>query len=437
MPRQLHINLFIYGRGHHEAAWRHPLATRASLTDIDYYRALARRAEAGRLDSIFFADQLSLSASEVAHTPKGGLEPITTLAAVAGATEHIGLVATASTTYTEPFNLARQFASVDHISGGRAGWNIVTSWSEAAAANFGRTEPVSHGQRYELAEEYIQAVKALWDSWGSGALVDDPASGIYLDATRIRPANFQGRYYQVAGPLNIAQSPQGRPVLVQAGSSVPGRRFASRHAEAIFTAQPDLPSAQAFYSEIKQLVRENGRAPDQVVVLPGINPTIGATEADARRLWQELGDLTDIEVGLERLSQRFGGVDFHHLPLDRPLSVDDFPDPDTVQASRSRTEVYVRYVRQHHPTLRELLRFLAGGRGHFSPVGTPEQIADVIEHWFRSGAADGFNLMPQLLPAQLDIFVDEVLPLLRQRGVFRTEYEGRTLREHYGLAPLD
>jgi len=432
MTRQLHLNLFMHTRGHHEAAWRHPLASPLGLTDIRHYQDVAARAEAALFDSIFFADQLAL-AEDVAQAPRAWLEPVTVLAALATSTSRIGLIATASTTYTEPFNLARQFASIDHISNGRAAWNIVTSWLATAARNYGGTEQVSHADRYARGEEFMAVVKGLWDSWAEDAVVDDRLEGVYARADRIRPVNHRGDFYRVAGPLNLPRCPQGRPVLVQAGSSDTGRRFAARHAEAVFTAHMAKETAQAFYADLKRSAAAEGRRPEHVLILPGLSPTIGSTEAEARRLARETNDLTDPEVGRKRLSNRFGGYDFRDLPLDRPLVPEDFPNPDTVQAARSRTEVILNVVRRDKPTLRQLLGYLAGARGHYVMAGTAEQVADLIEDWFRGGAADGFNIMPPILPAQLDAFAAGVVPILQRRGLFRTEYTGATLREHYGL----
>lgn len=430
--RQLHLNLFIQSRGHHEASWRHPASSPLALTDIEYFRDLARRAEAGFFDSIFLADTLALM-DTVGQAASTWLEPITTLAAIAGSTNRIGLIATASTTYSEPFNLARQFGSLDHISGGRVGWNIVTSWLAAAARNYGGESLIGHDERYARGEEFVQVVKALWDSWADDAILDDRASGRYALPDRIRPINHEGKFYKVAGPLNMPRGPQGRPVFVQAGSSETGRRFAARHAEAVFTAQMEKQTAQEFYADLKTLAVAAGRPPEQVLILPGLSPVVGSTETEARRLAKDLNDLTDPEVGRKRLSGRFGGHDFSHLPLDKPLTPEDFPSPDTVQAARSRTEVIVGLVRRERFTLRQLLAYLAGARGHYTTAGTPEQIADLIENWFVEGAADGFNLMPPLLPSMLDVFIAEVVPVLQKRGLFRTGYEGTTLRDHFGL----
>jgi FMN-dependent oxidoreductase (nitrilotriacetate monooxygenase family) len=435
MTRQLHLNLFIQSRGHHEAAWNHPLAAADSITDVRYYARIAQRAEAGLFDSIFFADQLALS-DDAARSGRVWLEPVTLIASIAMATSRIGMVATASSSYTEPFNVARQFASIDHISGGRAAWNIVTSWLEPVARNYGQDAAAGLADRYAMAEDYVQVVKDLWDSWADDAVRDERGrdGGVWADPARIAAISHKGPYYSCAGPLNLPRSPQGRPVLVQAGASDAGRAFAARHAEAIFTAHLAKPRAQEFYADIKRRIAAAGRDPSQVLILPGINPTIAATEAEAQRIQRELNEAADPEIGRRTLSSRFGGHDFSALPLDRPLTPDDFPDPATVEASRSRAEMVHDIIRREPGmTLRRLLARLANARGHFTFAATPEQVADVIEDWFTDGAADGFNVMPPLFPGMLDAFIDGVIPILKQRGLFRTGYTGATLREHYGL----
>jgi FMN-dependent oxidoreductase (nitrilotriacetate monooxygenase family) len=430
---RMHINLFIQSRGHHEAAWRHPKSSRLPLTDIRYTAELAQKAEAGLFDSIFLADVLGLW-NDVESTPFNWLEPITALAAVAMATSRIGLIATCSTTYTEPYNLARQFASLDHISKGRVGWNIVTTWSPQAGANFGNIGQVGHADRYERAEEFMTVVKGLWDSWADDAVLDDRAGGRYADRTKVRTIDHKGPHYPVLGPLNMPRSPQGRPVFVQAGSSDTGKSFAARHAEAVFTAHLEKATAKAFYADLKGLIETEGRNPRQVLILPGFSPIIGSTEVEAERYAEELNELSDPEVGRHRLSQRFGGYDFSKLALDQPLSVADFPDPSKNEASRSRTEAVVALVARERPTLRQLLAKLAGARGHFTVAGSPEKIADLMQDWFEDGAADGFNLMPPVLPHQLDLFISEVVPLLQKRGLFREVYQGETLRSHFALS---
>ncbi|MDG1840071.1 MAG: LLM class flavin-dependent oxidoreductase [Dehalococcoidia bacterium] len=429
MSRELHLNLFINSRGHHEASWRHPDASDLALTDINYLQGLTQRAEEGLFDSIFLADQLAFRGGGASLS----LEPLTSLAALAVSTNNIGLIATASTTYTEPFNLARQFASLDHISNGRIGWNIVTSWSAPAARNYGYASQISHAERYARADEFMAVTRSLWDSWSDDAIIDDRANGKYLKQNSVREGGHEGTFYNVAGPLNVPRGPQGWPVLVQAGSSDTGRKFAAQHAEAVFTAHMEKSSAKAFYSDLKSLVKAEGRNEKQCLILPGLSPVIASTDAEAQQFRDDLNNLADPQEGLINLSARFGGTDFSHLPLDTPLSPDDFPDPSTVEAARSRTEVILGVVRNERPTMRQLLSKLAGARGHYVVSGTPEHIADLIEDWFIDGVADGINLMPPVLPKMLDVFIDEVVPLLQKKGIFRTEYQGNTLRDHYGL----
>lgn len=432
MPRQLHLNLFIHSRGHHEASWRHPASSPLQLTDIDYYVGLARKAESAHLDSLFLADVLN-APNDIDKTARVWLEPITTLSALAMTTERLGLIGTASTSYAEPFNLARQFASLDHISKGRAAWNIVTSFSAVASRNFGSSDRLTHAGRYDKGDEFVEVVKALWDSWGDDAIVDDRQAGLYVRQDRIRAINHEGRHYQVAGPLNLPRCPQGRPVLVQAGSSDTGRDFAAKHAEAVFTAHLEKSTAQAFYKDLKDRARDYGRRPDQILILPGISAMIASTEGEARRMEEALNALTDPEIGRKRLSDRFDGADLSHLPMDKVLRPEDLPDPARNEGSRSRTELIVSAVRREPLTLRQLLAKLAGARGHFVMAGTPEQVADVMIDWLDGGAADGFNVMPPLLPAMFDAFADEVVPILVSRGRFRAGYAGKTLRAHYGL----
>ena len=432
MKRQIHLNLFIYSRGHHEAAWRHAKAPGKLLTDIDYFVECAQKAEAAHMDSIFLADTLNLP-SDSDRTARLYLDPFTTLAAIAMATSRIGLIGTASTTHSEPFNLARMFASLDHISRGRAAWNIVTSFSIAGANNFGREGRLSHADRYDRAEEFVEVAKKLWDSWSDDAVIDDREAGLYYRREKVRPIDHHSTYYDVTGPLNVPRSPQGRPVLVQAGSSDTGKAFAAKHAEAVFTAHMTKETAQDFYKDLKSRVVTAGRSVDQCLVLPGISIIVADTETEAKRMEQELNEACDLETSLFRLAQRFDGYDFSHIPLDRQLSVEDFPDPAENQSSRGRTELIVGAVRREGLTMRQLLGKLAGARGHFVLAGTPEQVADTIEDWVDDGAADGFNVMPLLLPHMLDVFADEVIPILKRRGRVRNEYAGTTLRQHYGL----
>ncbi|GAA1277353.1 monooxygenase [Planotetraspora silvatica] len=426
MSRKLHLNAFLMGVGHHEAAWRHPRTDPLRLTDVRHFQNLAQIAERGRLDSVFFADGLALQ-GDVRHNALGGLEPLTLLSALAAVTDHVGLIATVSTTYNEPFHVARRFASLDHISGGRAGWNIVTSAGEAEAHNFGIERP-AHRDRYERAAEFLEVATRLWDSWEDDAVVGDRDAGIYADIAKIHQVDHAGAHFRVKGPLNIQRPPQGRPLLVQAGSSDDGRDFAARHAEAVFTAQQTLEEGQEFYADIKARAARYGRPPENVVILPGISPILGGTEREALRLEKELEDLIIPAYGVAQLSNILG-VDLSGHPLDEPLP----HVPVETEGQQSRLKLVTDLARREGLSLRELIARLAGGRGHRVLAGTPEQIADQIQEWFENGAADGFNIMPPVLPSGLEDFVDHVVPELQARGLFRHEYEGRTLRENYGL----
>ncbi|MEU6729905.1 LLM class flavin-dependent oxidoreductase [Nonomuraea wenchangensis] len=426
MTRKLHLNAFLMGVGHHEAAWRHPSTEPARLTDVRHYQELARIAERGTLDSVFLADGLALQ-GHVGHNALGGLEPLTLLAALAAVTDHVGLIATVSTTYNEPFHVARKFASLDHISGGRAGWNIVTSAGEAEARNFGVERP-AHAARYARAEEFLDVVLKLWDSWEDDAVVRDRVAGRYADTGKIHAIEHEGEHFAVRGPLNASRPPQGHPLLVQAGSSEDGKDFAAHYAEAVFTAQQTLEEGREFYADLKRRVAARGRSPEEVLVLPGISPIIGSTEREALLLEKELEELIVPAYGLAQLGQ-MTGIELTEDDLDREL-----PDvPVETEGAQSRRKLVVDLARRERLTVRRLLARLAGGRGHRVVAGTPEQIADEIQEWFEGGAADGFNVMPPILPHGLSDFVDYVVPELRARGLFRHAYEGRTLRENYGL----
>jgi FMN-dependent oxidoreductase (nitrilotriacetate monooxygenase family) len=428
--RQLALNLFIYPGGHHEAAWRHRNSPADRVLDIAYYQELAQRAEAYKFDAIFFADGPVL-ADNVRYAQRFRLEPITWLSAIAAATSRIGLIATASTTYSEPYSLARLFGSLDHISRGRAGWNIVTTSAPQAAQNFGLPEHPPHGERYERAREYLDVISRLWDSWEDDAVVNDPASGVFADTNKIHAINHVGKFFRVRGPLNIARSPQGRPVYVQAGSSEDGRAFAAQFAEAIFTAHQTLASAQEFYVDIKRQAANFGRRPDHIKILPGISPFIGSTQAEADHLQEEFNDLIQPEYSLAQLKQMIG-LDLTGFDLDGP-----FPrhliDATGARGVASRFKLVIDIVDRERPTIRQLVQRLAGARGHWVIAATPEKIADNMQAWFENGAADGFNVMPPWLPGGFDVFAEQVVPILRKRGLFRDEYAGRTLRDHFAL----
>jgi FMN-dependent oxidoreductase (nitrilotriacetate monooxygenase family) len=426
---QMHINLFLAGLGHHEAAWRLPGSRPNSLFELEHYRHAARVAEAGKLDSVFFADTLSTGVN-VKRNLMTAMEPTNLLAALAPATSRIGLIATASTSYNDPFNLARRFATIDHLSNGRAGWNIVTSASEAEARNFSLDHRADHADRYRRAAEFVEVTTALWDAWEDGALVGDKESGLFVDRERLHAIDHDGDFFRVAGPLGLPRSPQGRPVLVQAGSSEAGKDLAAEVAEAVFTAQRTLADGQAFYDDLKGRAARGGRDPDGVVILPGISPFIGSTEAGAKQVERDLLELVQTEYALAQLSRMLDreiGEDMLDQKLPR------LPGEDSVNGAKSRFSLVVDMARGENLTVRQVIGRLAGGRGHRTIVGTPEQVADDLQLWFENGAADGFNYMPPAIPDQLEVFVDQVVPILRERGLFRTEYEGTTLRDHYGL----
>ena len=431
MTRQLHLNAFLMNTGHHEASWRLPESDPYAHVDLAHYVRLARTAERGTFDSLFLADGPQLW-SNLAQRPAGALEPLTLLTALATATEHIGLIATASTSYNSPYNLARKFASLDIVSGGRAGWNIVTTAGAEAARNFGLDAEPAHAERYARAAEFLDVAQKLWDSWEDDAIVADKAAGVWGDDAKIHPPRHRGTYFQVEGALNVPRAPQGYPLLVQAGSSEDGKRFAARYAEAVFTAQQTIEDARAFYADLRARTAEAGRDPDHVKVLPGIVPVIGSTEAEARAAEQVLEDHIVHTHGVARLESLLQ-LEPGTLELDAPLPA-DLPSEDAVEGAKSRYTLVVELARRERLTVRQLIGRLGGGRGHLTFAGTPEQVADAIETWFTQGAADGFNIMPPVLPSGLDAFVDHVVPILREHGLLRTAYgPRRTLRERYGL----
>jgi FMN-dependent oxidoreductase (nitrilotriacetate monooxygenase family) len=428
--RELHLNAFLMGVGHHESAWRHPETDPAALGDATHFQNLAQIAERGTFDSVFLADGVQVM-GDIRHTAAGHFEPLTLLAAIAAVTSRIGLIATASTGFSEPYNLARWFSSLDHISGGRAGWNIVTSAGDRAAQNFNADRNAEHATRYQRATEFLEVTTALWDSWEDDAVIADKASGVYADPAKVHEIDHRGTFFRVRGPLNATRSPLGRPLLVQAGSSEDGKAFAAAHAEAVFTAQQTFDDGRAFYRDLKNRLSQHGRAQDSLKVLPGIVPVLGGTEAEAERLAAKLDELIIPVRAVRQLSDLID-VDLTGHPLDEPLP--PFPPVAHINGAKSRFELVRDLAERERLTLRQLLGRLGGGRGHQVVAGTPEQIADHIERWFTGGAADGFNVMPPLLPSGLTDFVEQVVPELRRRGLFRTEYTGTTLREHYGLA---
>jgi alkanesulfonate monooxygenase len=429
----MRLGLNIGANGAHAAGWRMPTARADAALDFALWRQVARAAEQAAIDFMFWADGIAVRHSARDEEQLSYLgridvpEPLTLIAALAGATERLGFVASASTTYNEPYHVARLFASLDHITGGRVGWNVVTSWSEQEALNFGRERHMEHGLRYRRAEEFVDVVMALWDSWDDDAFVRDKASGRYFDPARLHTPQHRGESFSVHGPLNLPRPPQGYPVLAQAGSSGPGRRLGGRIADLVYTAQKTKPGAIAFYADVKNAVAEQGRDPETTLVMPGILCVLGSTEREAAIQLEELQDLIHPQLGLSILASSFG--DLSGYPLDGPV-----PDPiEEHNGVRSNHEALMRMVRERRMTIRELYKTMAGGSGHLTVCGTPESVADRMQDWFESRACDGFNLMPPFLTGGEEPVLSALVPELQRRGLAWRAYAGTTLRDNLGL----
>jgi len=427
--RQIHINVNILSSGSHGASWRAPDGNPLGYVQIEHYQEIARIAERGLLDAIFLADALAI-AFDPRTNPSWALDPAIIVAGMAAVTSKIGFIASASTTYALPYNLARTFSSLDHVTHGRVGWNVVTTYDERAARNFGDQALPVHADRYARAAEFVDVVQALWDSWEDDALILDRAAGRFADPGKIHAINHQGAHFKVAGPLQIPRSPQGQPLLVQAGSSDQGRDLAARYAEAVFSVQQDLGEAKAYYADVKRRAANLGRDPNQISILPGLFVIAASTEAEARRRRKELDEL----AGEERLLIRFAGqlgLDPGDLDLDQPVPERLLAKINTYMGSRGFVEATLSLARNRSLTVRDIIA--RGGGAHRLVVGSPEHIADTMEHWVRERAADGFNIMCDVFPSGLVAFVDHVVPELQRRGLFRREYSEGTLRDRYGL----
>ncbi len=423
--RQMRLGVFVQVPGHHVGGWRHPDAVTTDWPNLPLMQRIAATAERGRFDMFFLGDGFATGYDEHPSTI-GKFEPLTLLAALAMTTTRLGLAATGSTTYAEPYHVARGFASLDHISGGRAAWNVVTTAYAKSSAVFGRPHP-PHAERYAMAEEFVTACRLLWDSWDDDAFVGDKLAGRFVRPGSLQVPHFQGRYFTVDGALNVPRAPQGHPVLIQAGSSGPGQALAARIADVVFTAQNDPAEALAFYRAIKAQAVSFGRRAEEVLVMPGVMPVVGRTQAEAQALFAELNRNIDTGQAFTVLSERLG-MDMSAFPMDGPV-----PTPPPTEHLKSRAALLMEMARRDDLTLRELYYRVAAARGHLLLVGTPPQVADVLERWFRTGAADGFNVMPPFFPGPFDAFVDSVVPILQERGLFRADYAGSTLRDHLGL----
>ncbi len=433
MKRNIHLGLSMRFLGYHSGAWRHPDAKPDGPSRFSSFLENARKAESAKFDLVFFADGVGI---RIDDKPKGSLcrsgqnaelEPITLLSALAPMTRNIGLVATASTTYNEPFHVARKFGSLDLISNGRAGWNIVTSWSEHEAWNFNKNEHLAYDERYERAMEFADVVTGLWDTWDPDAFVYDRENSIYFDDDRWHILDHKGKHFSVRGPLNVKRSPQGRPILVQAGTNAVGQTIAAHHCDLVFSSHQDLPSAQDYYQNLKSRMSQFGRKPSDLHVMTGLTTIVGRTQKEAEEKYEYLKSLVDPMVGLAMLYNVFG--DLSEYPLDGPV-----PKPDLAKVKiRSSAEALWQMAQNENLTIRGLCQKTGMSMVHKIHVGTPQMIADHMEEWMDNNAADGFNVTPTHLPGGLDDFVDLVIPELLERKRFREEYEGTTLRENLRL----
>jgi FMN-dependent oxidoreductase (nitrilotriacetate monooxygenase family) len=431
MTRTLSLGAFLMATGHHVSAWRHPDVPANGGLDFRLYKRLAQVAEAAKFDAVFVADSVAAPTGDIASrmARSDHFEPLTLLSALAAVTERIGLVGTVTTSYNEPYHVARKFASLDHLSEGRAGWNLVTSDAAAEALNFNRQEHFGHAERYARAREFHAVVTGLWDSWEDDAFTRDKASGQYYDPTKLHVLNHEGEHFRVQGPLNVARSPQGRPVIVQAGSSETGRELAAPTAEVVFTAQTSLAAARDFYNDLKGRLPRFGRSADDLRIMPGVFVVVGQSQTEAQEKFEEFQELVEPRVGVALLSRMLGNFDLSDYPLDGPLP--ELPLTDSGQ--RSRQLLLTELAGRENLTLAQLGRRIAGGRGHYSLIGTSTQIADELQAWFEGGAADGFNVLVPHLPGGLEDVANHVVPELQRRGLFRREYSGSTLRDHLGL----
>ena len=436
--RKMRLASFLFIPSGHLGAWRMPDAIPEVDMELKHYIRLAQLSEQAKMDALFFQDIVAVPRSnDLAKGDTYGsisiratcLEPLTLLPALAMVTERIGLAATATATYNEPYNIARKFATLDHISNGRAGWNLVTSQNENEAQNFNRDQHVDHALRYERAGEFFDVVAGLWDSWDEGAILRDKESGVYFDTARLHMLNHKGKHFQVRGPLNVDRMPQGYPVIFQAGSSEPGRDLAARTADVVFTAQTNIEDGRAFRDDIRSRAARYGRDPDTIKILPGLKPIVGRSESEARDIRDQMLSLIPEDQAIAQLMQISGGLDLRQYPADGPL-----PDLPPTNSAKARQELIMKKAKQDNLTLAEVARHFAESSGHLSMVGTASQVADEMEAWFTAGACDGFVATYSYFPRPVEDFTQLVIPELQRRGLFRTEYEGQTLRENLGLA---
>jgi len=427
------LGAFILQAGHHSAAWRHPSVPDAPEKNIAHFVEQAQAAERGLFDLLFLADSSApwgpVDVEFQARTMQAtNFEPVGLLSALSMATKHVGLVATSSTSFDEPYLVARKFASLDQLSGGRAGWNLVTSTNVREAFNFGQTSLPSHDDRYARAAEFADVVIGLWDSWDDGAFIRDRSTGQFFDPSKMHQLDHKGKFFAVRGPLSVSRSPQGRPIVVQAGSSEDGKQLAARTADIVFTVSQSMQRAVEFAQDVKARAKGFGRSPDQVLIMPGLVPIVGKSRAEAQAKLDELDALIPEKMGVALLSFMVG-TDLSGYPLDGPL-----PDiSEKTNLEQTRQNLVIDLAKRENLTIRQLYQKLVALRAHFTVIGTPVDIADTMEEWLTAGAADGFNITPAIMPSGLIDFVDQVVPELQRRGIYRTRYEGSNLRENLGL----
>jgi len=424
--RQMHLGVFVLGTGCHSAGWRHEGAFTTSLS-ISVMQKIAEIAERGKFDLFFISDGLVMDPGD--HPSfLNRFEPLTLLSALSMVTRHIGLGATVSTSFNEPFNVARAIASLDHISNGRAGWNVVTSANHLAALNYSQDHLNEHDLRYEVATEFVDIVRHLWDCWDDGAILSDRTTGTFLDKAKVRPLKYKGRFFSVRGPLNMERCPQGQPIIIQAGGSPAGLELSARSADLVFSVvNGDPASGKANYDSLKRRVIRNGRRPDDLSILPGVMPIIGGTDSEAKEQLAKLQSGLNSTNALTLVSQRLGH-DISAYPLDGP--VPEFPQ---TEGGQTFSKTLFEMAKRDKMTLRDLYNITAAARGHWVIYGSPKRIADILEDWFVSERADGFVVMPAYFPGAFDDFVDKVVPELQRRGLYRNDYSGATLRDHLGL----
>lgn len=426
--RHLTVNVYLRNSGYHESAWRVSSVDPADVLDVGHYVRLARAAERGVLDSIFLPDSPGGAEFRTEYLPSAALDPVQLLTAVAAMTEQVGLIATVSTTYGFPWEVARRVATLDHLSHGRAGWNIVTTVEPAAAGNFGDQPHPPRADRYERADEFVDVVLKLWDAWEDDAAPRSRATGQWADPAKLHPPRHHGRHFDVSGYLPFPRSPQGHPFLTQAGSSPAGMALAARYVDAVFTPQSEVDSSRAFRKRLRDMTAEQGRDPDHIRVLPGLSYLLGSTDAEAKALRERLEAAASGEFRWRNLAN-LAGLDHTEIEPDEP-----FPVSLLDSAPRTSFGASIYSMAAERPqTFREVAQRLSALPGGLDFTGTPEAMADLITDWWQEGASDGFTIMPNLLPDQLDLFVDHVVPILQSRGIARTEYAGTTLRDHVGL----